>query len=256
MAAAAPLRADIQKIAHRSRCFLSKRLHRGNAPKVNCPGTVLSLQRNLSFARTDVPLCYASSFSNLKSWRKTQMRNLTVGLAVLLASAAAHAQSAPPKLECRDMSRTGNFVNSDETYVNGMACKNAEQAPSVQPVAAVVAPSHSAQPMQARALIYFYRPNRFEGSGTNPELYVDGVKSGHLHNGESLSLYVTPGHHRLHSQGNPVNIDVDAQAGETYHVRYDVTVSFLKERANLELVKPQDAANETAQITHQSEGGN
>jgi hypothetical protein len=49
---------------------------------------------------------------------------------------------------------------------------------------------------------------------------------------------------------------VDAKAGETYHVRYDVAVGFLKERANIELVNPQDAANETAQITHQAEGGN
>jgi Protein of unknown function (DUF2846) len=182
------------------------------------------------------------------------MRNLTVGLAVLLASSAAYAQQgAPPRLECRDITKTGNFVNSDETYVNGMACKYADQAASVRTVAAVVPPVHAAQ---SKALIYFYRPNRFEGSGTNPELYVDGVKAGRLHNGESLSLYVTPGHHRLHSQGNPVNVDVEAQAGETYHVRYDVAVGFLKERANIELVTPQDAASETAQITHQSEGGN
>ena len=82
------------------------------------------------------------------------------------------------------------------------------------------------------------------------------VKAGRLHNGESLSVYVTPGPHRLHSQGNAVNVDVDAKAGETYHVRYDVAVGFLKERANIALVNPQDAANETAQITHQNEGGN
>lgn len=181
------------------------------------------------------------------------MRYLAVGVAVLVASTAAYAQQgAPPRLECRDLSKSGNFINSNETYVNGMACKYADQAASVQTVAAV----QSAHPAEQKALIYFYRPNRFEGSGTNPEVYVDGQKAGHLHNGESLSVYVTPGHHRLHSQGNPVNVDVDAKAGETYDVRYEVSVGFLKERASIALVNPQDAAAETAQITHQNEGGN
>jgi hypothetical protein len=85
---------------------------------------------------------------------------------------------------------------------------------------------------------------------------VDGQNAGRLHNGESLSVYVTPGQHVIHSQGNPVNVFVDAKAGETYDVRYDVSVGFLKERANLSLVNPQEAAGETALITHQSQGGN
>ena len=182
------------------------------------------------------------------------MKNMTVGLVVLLAASAAGAQQAP-KLVCRDLAKTGNFVGSDETYVNGMACKYADDAAPARLQSISVAAPH-VQVAQQKALIYFYRPNRFEGSGTNPELYLDGVKVGRLHNGESLSIYVAPGPHRLHSQGNPVNIDVDAKAGETYHVRYDVSVGFLKERANIELVNPQDAANETAQITHQSQGGN
>ncbi len=185
------------------------------------------------------------------------MRNLTIGVAVLLVSTAAHAQQgAPPRLECRDLAKTGNFVAADETYVNGMACKYAEAPATMQAVAYNAPAAPASQATQQKALVYFYRPNRFEGSGTNPELYVDGVKVGHLHNGESLSMYVTPGHHRLHSQGNPVNVDVDAKAGETYHVRYDVNVSFLKERASITLVNAQDAANETAQITHQNQGGN
>ena len=53
-----------------------------------------------------------------------------------------------------------------------------------------------------------------------------------------------------------MNVDVDAKAGETYDVRYEVSVGFLKERASIELVNPQAAAAETAQITHQNEGGN
>ena len=181
------------------------------------------------------------------------MRNLALGFAVLLTASTVNAQQGqPPRLECRDLAKTGNFINSNETYVNGMACKYADQAASVQTVSAVQ-PVHVAP---AKALVYFYRPNRFEGSGTNPEVYVDGQKAGRLHNGESLSVYVTPGQHVIHSQGNPVNVYVDAKAGETYDVRYDVSVGFLKERANLSLVNPQDAAGETALITHQNQGGN
>ena len=181
------------------------------------------------------------------------MRNLALGFAVLLTASTVNAQQGqPPRLECRDLAKTGNFINSNETYVNGMACKYADQAASVQTVAAVE-PVHAAP---LKAMIYFYRPNRFEGSGTNPEVYVDGQKAGHLRNGESLSVYVTPGQHVIHSQGNAVNVFVDAKAGETYDVKYDVAVGFLKEKANLILVSPQDAAAETAQISHQNQGGN
>ena len=63
------------------------------------------------------------------------MRSLILGLAVVLAATGARAQQAPPKLECRDLVATGNFINANETVVNGMACHVAEEkkpAPQAQ----------------------------------------------------------------------------------------------------------------------------
>jgi hypothetical protein len=61
---------------------------------------------------------------------------LIVFSAALLYSSAASAQqttaSAQPvtvQLECHDLASSGNFVASDETLVNGMACRQVRQKP-------------------------------------------------------------------------------------------------------------------------------
>jgi hypothetical protein len=61
---------------------------------------------------------------------------LIVFSAALLYSTAASAQqttaSAQPstvQLECHDLASSGNFVASDETLVNGMACRQVKQKP-------------------------------------------------------------------------------------------------------------------------------
>jgi hypothetical protein len=54
------------------------------------------------------------------------MRRVILGLAVLLAASGARSQQTPPKLECRDLAATGNFIDANETVVNRMACHVAE----------------------------------------------------------------------------------------------------------------------------------
>ncbi|HTC66230.1 MAG TPA: hypothetical protein VK685_03795 [Candidatus Acidoferrum sp.] len=60
---------------------------------------------------------------------------LIVFSAALLYSSAASAQqttaSVPPstvQMECHDLASSGNFVASDETLVNGMACRQVKQS--------------------------------------------------------------------------------------------------------------------------------
>src|ERR1700678_2206475 len=73
------------------------------------------------------------------------MRNAILGLVILTAAVSTGAQQAP-KLECRDLALTGNFINANETVVNGSACHVVEEpkptaSPAAQPVATVpVAP--------------------------------------------------------------------------------------------------------------------
>jgi hypothetical protein len=57
-------------------------------------------------------------------------------LGLLVCSATASAQqTAMVQMQCRDLASTGNFVNSDEVLVNGMACHAAKQAPPAKQVA-------------------------------------------------------------------------------------------------------------------------
>ena len=62
---------------------------------------------------------------------------LIVFSATLLYSSAASAQQttastqpATVQLECHDLASSGNFVGSDETLVNGMACRQVKQKPN------------------------------------------------------------------------------------------------------------------------------
>jgi hypothetical protein len=62
---------------------------------------------------------------------------LIVFSAALLYSSAASAQQttastqpATVQLECHDLASSGNFVGSDETLVNGMACRQVKQKPN------------------------------------------------------------------------------------------------------------------------------
>lgn len=57
------------------------------------------------------------------------------GLLVCSATASAQ-QTAMVQMQCRDLASTGNFVNSDEVLINGMACRSAKQTPAATQVAA------------------------------------------------------------------------------------------------------------------------
>jgi hypothetical protein len=178
---------------------------------------------------------------------------MTLGLAVLLAASAAQAQQdAQPKMACHSLASTGFFIAADETYVDGNACKAVVEKPAVQTISETVAPERH----QAVAQVYFYRLNRFEGSSTHPVVLVDDVRVARLHNGESLSYFVTPGKHQISSADKSSRIVLDAKPGETYYVRFDVEGGFLKERAGLKLVAPQAPLVAAGQSGHQNAGGN
>jgi hypothetical protein len=57
------------------------------------------------------------------------MKSRLLIFSALLYSTATSAQQTTVQLECHDLSTSGNVVASDETLVNGMACKQVKQAP-------------------------------------------------------------------------------------------------------------------------------
>src|SRR5271163_4810193 len=68
-----------------------------------------------------------------------------VGLLVCSATASAQ-QTAMVQMQCRDLASTGNFVNSDEVLINGMACRSAKQATAATQVAASANTSPASAP--------------------------------------------------------------------------------------------------------------
>lgn len=70
------------------------------------------------------------------------MKCPTLIFGLLACSAVASAQqSTTVQMQCRDLASTGNFVNSDEVLVNGMACRTVKQTPPNTQVTASAAKS-------------------------------------------------------------------------------------------------------------------
>jgi hypothetical protein len=70
-----------------------------------------------------------------------------VVLGLLVCSATVSAQqTATVQMQCRDLASTGNFVNSDEVLINGMACHTAKQAPAAMQLAGSAVPASTASP--------------------------------------------------------------------------------------------------------------
>lgn len=68
----------------------------------------------------------------------------------LPVSALAQQQATTPKMECRDISTSGNVVFSNETYINGKACHVADAKPSAVQSAPAAAAKPQPQPPTAQ----------------------------------------------------------------------------------------------------------
>ncbi len=81
---------------------------------------------------------------------------------------------------------------------------------------------------QKPASICFYRPQRAEGWVLKPFVFVDGKEVRRIHNGDTFTISVAPGEHKIHSTDKSTGIDLDALAGETYYVRVDIKIGVTK----------------------------
>ena len=75
-------------------------------------------------------------------------------LAVCFATGTVAQQPAPPvKMECRDISTSGNVVYPNETLVNGMACHVVDVKPALQAASPVPRATAIPTPAPAQALV-------------------------------------------------------------------------------------------------------
>jgi hypothetical protein len=68
------------------------------------------------------------------------------------------------------------------------------------------------------ALLVFYRPKRFFGSGLTPSIYVDAEQIARLDNGRYFALHVKPGKHRIESTMKHAPLEIDVKPDETLYL--------------------------------------
>lgn len=94
------------------------------------------------------------------------------------------------------------------------------QAPGSEPPVAVPESAEKADVKTAnrRALIVFYRPKRFFGSGLTPSIYVDRKQTARLDNGRFFSIYLEAGHHSFESSMKHAPLEIEIKPQETVYV--------------------------------------
>ena len=122
-----------------------------------------------------------------------------------------------------------------------------QQEPNAVQLAADEKPAKDmAVPSPETATICFYRPHRFQGAALKPSIYVDDSQVTRLKNGESVSVTVPAGQHRVYSNDKSTGIDLDAKSGQTYYVRMDIETGMWKGHGGITLVDPQEGRYESA----------
>lgn len=183
------------------------------------------------------------------------MRAILISAMIGLCPAFVAAQSnavpsaAQTKMECRQLvSGQNNFISSDETLINGMACHVVKPAPvSPAPAPKPVTPAAVSAP--AEATVCFYRTSSLLGAAIHPSLFIDDANVGSLGRGQKFTYTVSPGKHRIHSTAKDSGIDLDAKAGKTYYVRLNLKMGFLKGKGTVTLVNSQQGESELAKAS-------
>ncbi len=89
-------------------------------------------------------------------------------------------------------------------------------------------------PEAGKALVVFFRPSRFAGAAIGFKVRENDVELGKLRNGNYFAIQVSPGAHEyvVHSEAKDVT-KIEAEEGETYFLKGEVTMGFMAGRPNL-----------------------
>lgn len=95
------------------------------------------------------------------------------------------------------------------------------------------------KPEDGKALVVFFRANRFAGAAINFKVREGEVELGKLKSGSYILAQVEPGKHTytVHSEAKDVT-NIEVEAGETYFISGSISMGFMSGRPNL---TPSDA---------------
>jgi len=102
------------------------------------------------------------------------------------------------------------------------------------------------KPEAGKALVVFFRANRFAGAAINFKVRENETELGKLKSGSYILAQVTPGKHvyTVHSEAKDVT-NMEVEEGETYFLAGTITMGFMAGRPNL---TPSDAAKFQAEM--------
>lgn len=95
------------------------------------------------------------------------------------------------------------------------------------------------KPEAGKALVVFFRANRFTGGGVSFKVRENEIELGKLKNGTYILAQVEPGKHvyTVHSEAKDVT-NIEVEEGETYFIAGSISMGFMVGRPNL---TPSDA---------------
>lgn len=100
-------------------------------------------------------------------------------------------------------------------------------------------------PSDEEALIYYYRPNNFFGSGVYYDIRENKDTITTLYNGGYYPHFTTPGEKTIEAQTESTSyVSFNAEKGKTYFVRGKVNMGFLMGRPSLRVVPQEKALQE------------
>lgn len=102
------------------------------------------------------------------------------------------------------------------------------------------------KPESGKALVVFFRANRFTGGGVSFKVRENEVELGKLKNGTYILAQVEPGKHiyTVHSEAKDIT-NIEVEEGETYFIAGSISMGFMTGRPNL---APSDALKFQAEM--------
>ncbi len=96
-----------------------------------------------------------------------------------------------------------------------------------------------------KALIYFYREGRFEGSAVGYHIFESGQELGSMRNGSFFHIYAVPGEHiyELHVPlSSAIQRRINVVAGKTYYLQIGLYVGGFSSNLTFNVMNDQDGA--------------
>jgi len=156
------------------------------------------------------------------------------------------AQTPPPAPPSPDVPKTEPTEKPPQEPIPTPSTQpQTPQAPETKPTELVNPTEPPAPvPVEAKAILFFYRESKFLGGGLRPSIYVDNVEVAWISSGSYFKVAVTPGDHVIYADEKDEALTFPTEPGKTYYFRVGIRAGLLKGHGKLEPVSEEAGAQE------------